>query len=174
MERNELPLKPHKIRVPSYASKIIFEPMARLAQAMHLSSSETNTVTECTETRFHMSHVTEEFRRVSTKWFPSLCYVRHKPCSYLASRLALFPNGTKRASTWASSPRRMVKCIQNDFYIWRKPCTYLALTLTPSPNGSKWDLTWPTSHRSSIGCVQNDLWAYGTFGVNNAPVLRQD
>ena len=29
------------------------------------------------------------------------------------------------------------------------------------------------SPRSSIGCVQNDFCAYGTFGVNRAPTLRQ-
>jgi hypothetical protein len=34
-------------------------------------------------------------------------------------------------------------------------------------------LTWPTSPRSSIGFVQNDFWAYDTFDVNNAPILRQ-
>jgi hypothetical protein len=28
--------------------------------------------------------------------------------------------------------------------------------------------------RSNIGCVQNDFWAYGTFGANRAPILRQD
>jgi hypothetical protein len=57
---------------------------------------------------------------------------------------------------------------------WHKPCTYLALTQTPTLSRPKWDLTWPTSPRSSIGCVQNDFRAYGTFGVNNAPILRQD
>jgi hypothetical protein len=92
---------------------------------------------------------------------PMACLV--KPCTYVVSRLALSPNGPKQASTWASSPRKTVGCLQNDFYIWRKPCTYLALTLTPSRNELKRDLTWPTSPRSSIGCVQNDFQAYGTF-----------
>jgi len=58
-------------------------------------------------------------------------------------------------------------------YIWCKPCTYLAPTLTPSLNGPKQDSTRPTSPRSSIGCVQNDFRAYGTFGTNRAPTLRQ-
>jgi hypothetical protein len=66
-------------------------------------------------------------------------------------------NVPKWDSTWATSPRSSIGCVQNDFYVWRKPCTYLALTLTPSLNGSKWDLTRPRSHRSSIGGVQNDL-----------------
>jgi hypothetical protein len=59
-------------------------------------------------------------------------------------------------------------------YVWRTPCTYLALTLAPSPNRPKQDSPWPTSPRSSIGCVQNDFWAYGTFGINYASILRQD
>jgi hypothetical protein len=92
------------------------------------------------------------------------------PYTYFVSRLALSPNRPKRASTWASSPRRMVGCVQNYFYVSCKLCTYLALTLTMSLNGPKRDLTTPTSHRSSIGCVQNDFWAYGMFGKNNAPI----
>jgi hypothetical protein len=60
------------------------------------------------------------------------------------------------------------------WYVWRKPCIYLAMTLTPSTNIPKQDLTWPTSPRSSIGCIQNDSWAYGMFGANHEPILRQD
>jgi hypothetical protein len=60
------------------------------------------------------------------------------------------------------------------WYVWRQPCTYLALTLTTSPNGPKQDSEWPTSPRISVGYVQNYFWAYGTFGANRAPILRQD
>ena len=42
-------------------------------------------------------------------------YVWRKPCTYLASRLALSPNGPKRASTWASSPGGTIGCVQNNF-----------------------------------------------------------
>jgi hypothetical protein len=48
---------------------------AYVAQTMHLSCIDTNTVSKWTEKRFHMT--------------------------YLASRLALTPNGTKWAFTWA-------------------------------------------------------------------------
>ena len=30
-----------------------------------------------------------------------------------------------------------------------------------------------TSLSSSIGCIQNDFRAYGTFGANREPILRQ-
>jgi hypothetical protein len=45
---------------------------------------------------------------------PMVC--RHKACTYLESRLALSPNGMKRASTWASSHTSTIGCVQNDFW----------------------------------------------------------
>jgi hypothetical protein len=67
MERNELPLEPRNIGVPSGASENFFEPMVGLAKTVQLSCSNTNTVSECTDTRIHMSHVTYEFHRVHPK-----------------------------------------------------------------------------------------------------------
>jgi hypothetical protein len=94
--------------------------------------------------------------------FPSLRYIRRKPSTNLASRLALSSNVPNRASTWASSPRSLIQFVQNDFDAYGmcrcKPCSNLALTLTLSPNGLKQDSRWPTSLTSSIGCVQNYLW----------------
>jgi hypothetical protein len=70
---NELPLEPHHLGGPSGASKMIPEPMVRFAQAVHLSCTDTDTVLEQTETRFHMTHVTEAFQRVHPKRFLRLC-----------------------------------------------------------------------------------------------------
>jgi hypothetical protein len=95
--QNELPLEPRPLRVSSGAVKTIFEPTVRLAPTMRLSCIDTNTISIWTETRFHMTHVTKEFHRVRQKCFLSLWHVRRKPCTYLASRLALSPNGLKRA-----------------------------------------------------------------------------
>jgi hypothetical protein len=67
---------------------------------------------------FQTTHVTSEFHRVCQKWFPSLWYIQSKPCSNLASWLALCPNGLKRASTWASSPRSTIGPFQNDFWAY--------------------------------------------------------
>jgi hypothetical protein len=108
----------------------------------------------------------------ASKMIFSLCYVRRKSCTYLASRLALSQNRPKRAST---PPRSSIGCVQNDFSSYdtfsRKLCTYLAPTLTPSPNGQRQYSTWATSARSIIGCIQYDFWPYGTFGNNRAPIL---
>ena len=53
--------------VPSGASKLISEPMVRLAQTVHLSCFEANTFSKLTETSLHLTHVTYEFHRVRPK-----------------------------------------------------------------------------------------------------------
>jgi hypothetical protein len=53
-------------------------------------------------------------------------------------------------------------------------CTYLASRLAISFNGLDRASTWASSPRSTIRCVQIDFWGCGTFGVNRAPILRQD
>jgi hypothetical protein len=146
MDQNEHPLEPHHLGVPSISSKMIPEPMACLAQTVHLSCTTLTPPPNGPKPRVH------------PKQFSSLWYIRYKPCTHLASRLALSPNGPKRASIWASSPRSTIGSVQNDFlslrYVWRKSCIYLALALTQSLNGPKWDSTRATSSRSSIGCSE--------------------
>jgi hypothetical protein len=66
-------------------------------QTVHLSFTDINTVSKWTKMRFHTAHVTYEFHRVCPKLFIRLWYVQCKPCTYLASRLALSPNGPNRA-----------------------------------------------------------------------------
>jgi hypothetical protein len=143
MDQNERPLEPHHLGVPYVLSKMIPEPVVRLAQIVHLSCSNTNTVSKWTETRFDMTHVIWEF---------------HQACpndlwAYVHSAQTVHQSCVKIST---SSPRSTIGCIENDFSVWHKMCTCLALTLTPYPNGLKQDLTWPTSHTSSIGCVQNN------------------
>jgi hypothetical protein len=50
------------------------------------------------KTRFHRTHVNEDFHLVCLKWFLSLWYFQRKPCNYLALRLGLSTNGPKRVS----------------------------------------------------------------------------
>jgi hypothetical protein len=180
------PLELRHLGVLSGASETIFWAYGMFSTILHLSWTDTNTISKWTKMRFHTTHVTLEFHRVRPKRFLSLWYVRRKPCNYLASSLALSPIRLNRASTWALTPRSTIGCVQNNFsafnqkkilclrYVWRKPCTYLSLTPTLCWNGLKRDSTWPTWPWSSIGCVQNDFWGCGTFGTNRAPILRQD
>jgi hypothetical protein len=79
-------LEPRHLGVPSGASKTISKPAVCLAQTVHLSCTDTNTISKLTKTRFHMTHVTLEFHRVRPKWFLRLCYIQHKPCTYPALR----------------------------------------------------------------------------------------
>jgi hypothetical protein len=141
------------------ASKIISEPMVHLAQTVHLSCTDTNTVYKRTKTRFHMTQVTKELHWVRPKQFLSLWYVRRKACTYLASRLALSRNSLNQLLV---EPRhlgllsRAFKTIQSPWYIWHKPCTYLASRLALYPrNESSIHLSLVT--RSTIVCIQTDF-----------------
>jgi hypothetical protein len=50
MDQNKLPLEPRQLGVPLGASKMISNPIVRLAQTVHLSCSDINTIMEWTET----------------------------------------------------------------------------------------------------------------------------
>jgi hypothetical protein len=115
---NRAPPDPCHLGVPSAASKTIYEPIVRLTQTEHISCSDANTVSKQIETRFHITHITSEFHQVPPILFLRLWYVLRKPCTNLASRVAQSPNGPNRASTWASSPRSPIECVQNDFYAY--------------------------------------------------------
>jgi hypothetical protein len=53
-----LSLETHHLGLPSGASKMISEPMVCLAHIVHLSCTDTNTVTKQKEVRFNMTYVT--------------------------------------------------------------------------------------------------------------------
>jgi hypothetical protein len=95
-----------------------------------------------------MTPVTYEFHRVCPKWFMTLWYARHKPCTYLVSRLAQSPKGLKRASTWASHivvPSGRPKRFLNLWYVRCKPSTYLGPRLALSPHGPSFHLSLVTT-----------------------------
>jgi hypothetical protein len=113
--RNEIPHDLLHLAIPSGASKMIFEPMVRSAQIVHLSCIKICTISIQTEMSIHLSLVTLEYPRVRLKGFLSLWYVWHKLCNYLALTQALSPNGPKRDSTWCTSPSNSIVCVQNGF-----------------------------------------------------------
>jgi hypothetical protein len=176
MNQNEIPYDPHYLGVPSGVSKMIFEPKVRLVQSVHLSCTNSNTVSKWTELRFHMTHVTKVFHWVRPKQFSSLWCVRRKLCTYLAPTLMLSPNVPKLVLHGSSHLWVLLgasNMILSLWYVQRKPCNYLMSRLALSANGLERDSTWSTSPRSSIACVQNDFRAYGTFDANHASILRQ-
>jgi hypothetical protein len=92
--------------------------MVCLAQTVHLSCTDTNTVSKWTKMRFHMTHVTSEFYRVRSKWFPSLWYVQRNHAPIAHQDRHYLQNGPNQASTWASSPRSTIRCVQNNTWAY--------------------------------------------------------
>jgi hypothetical protein len=141
MDQNELPLDPHHVGVQSCAPKMISEPMVCLAQTVHLSCVEINTISKWTETSFHLTHITKEFNRMRQKQFLSLLQVWRKPCTYLASRLTLSLKRLKRASIWPTSPRSSIGCAQKDFHALVPSAQTVHLSCAEINTISKWTQT---------------------------------
>jgi hypothetical protein len=128
MDQNEHPLDCCHLGVPFGAPKKIFMHVVHSMQTMLLSCAEINTFSKQSQTSFHLTHVTKEYCQVCPRWFMSLWYVLHQPCTYLVLRLTLSPNRLKRASTWPTSPRSSIRCIQNNFWAY---CTFGAKCVVP-------------------------------------------
>jgi hypothetical protein len=64
MDRNEFPLDPCHVGVPSVAPKMISEPMVRSVQTVYLSCVKISTTSKRTKTSFHLTHVTQAFPSV--------------------------------------------------------------------------------------------------------------
>jgi hypothetical protein len=118
LDQNEIPHDPRHLRVPSGASKTTSEAMVRSSHTVHLSCVKVSNIFERFGSSFHLSLITKEYHRVRPKRFLSLGYIRCKPCTYLASRFAVSPNELNQASTWASSPRSTIRCVQNVFWAY--------------------------------------------------------
>jgi hypothetical protein len=67
MDRNEYPLDTHRLGVLLGVPKMISILVEHLLQILHLSSAEINTISKRTETSFHLTHITEEYRWVCPK-----------------------------------------------------------------------------------------------------------
>jgi hypothetical protein len=116
MDWNEIPFEPRHLGVPSDASKMISEAMVYLWQTVHLSCTETNTVSKHTEMSFHLSLVTHEYLPGHLKQFLSLWSIWRKPSTYHAPKPTLSPKGPKGDSILPISPRSSIRCVQNDFW----------------------------------------------------------
>jgi hypothetical protein len=132
---------------------MIFEPVVHSAQIVNLSCIKLCTLQiDQNEHPLEPSHY--ECHQVCPKWFLCLWYVWCKPYTYLAITLTLPPNGLNRYSTWQTSPKRSIGCVQNNFlslwYVWHKPCTYLASAFALSQNRPNRASTLALSPRSTI------------------------
>jgi hypothetical protein len=177
MDQNKLSLDTRHLGVPSGVPKIISMPIVHSAQTVHQCSTEINTISKLDRNELplnpHHLGVPTGVPKMSSMWW----YVRRKPCTYLAPRLTLSPNGPKQASldihylgVPSGVPNAISMPVVHSSQTVRLSCTRLKL----SPNGMKWASAWPTSPMSTIRCVQNDFQAYGTFGAIRAAILRRD
>jgi hypothetical protein len=157
-----LPLVPRHLGVPLSAFKMISMPTVCSVQTMHLTCTDTNTVFKRIKTRFHMTYVTYEFPRVRPKLFISLWFVQCKPCTYLALRLILSPNGPNIDPL---DPHHLGVLAGASKMIYEPMVCLTPTKLTLSQNISKHietrfqniskrDSKRLTSPRSSIGCLQ--------------------
>jgi len=177
MDLNKLLHDPCHLGVPSNASKMISEPMVRLAQTVHylalrltlspnrLKRASTRPLSPrstigCAQSDFRSYGTFGANRAPILHWDNTISkqtetrfHLTHVTLEYHHVRLKWFP------SLW---------------YVKRIPCTYLLPWLALSPNRPKQASTWPTSPRSTFGCVKNDSLAYGTFDVNHASNLHED
>jgi hypothetical protein len=113
-DQNKIPHDPRHLGVLSGASKTIFEPMVHLAKlCTYLVLTLTLSLNRLKQDSTWPTSP-KSFHRVRPKWFSNR-YVRRIPSNYLASRLALSPNGPKQAFTWDSWPWTTIGCVQNDF-----------------------------------------------------------
>ena len=176
MERREIPHDPCHIGVTLGASKMISEPMIRLAQTVHLTYVTVSTISKRTENEHPLEPrdlgvPSGASEKISEPMVHSAQIV-HLSCVKISTiskrtktslhlRLVSYEYHRVR-------PKRFL-CL---WYVWCKPCNYLAPTLTLSPKGPKQDSTRPTSPRSSIECVQTDFQAYGMFDAKSATILH--
>jgi hypothetical protein len=81
-------------------------------QTVHLSCINFSTISKGTEMSFHLSLITYEYHRVRTKRLVSLWYIQRISCSYLDPTLTLSLNRLEWDSTWPTSPRSSIRCVQ--------------------------------------------------------------
>jgi hypothetical protein len=113
-ETSEIPHDPRHLGVPSGKCKMISKPMVRSMHTMHYFASRL--ALSPNGLSFHLSLSTSGYRRVSPNWFLSRWYIWCKPCTDLAPTVTLSPKREKWDSTWPTSPKGSIGCVQNDFW----------------------------------------------------------
>ena len=87
MDRNKIPLEPRHLGVPSGASKMISELMVRLAQTVHISCTNTNTIqTDRNEIPLERRHLGVPSRASKTISKPIVCLAQTEHLSNTVSK----------------------------------------------------------------------------------------
>jgi hypothetical protein len=117
-DRIQLPLEPRHLGVPSGVPKMISEPMVRSARTVHLCCVKTSTISKQTELSFHFILITMKYLGRVQNDFSAIWYVWRKLCPYLAPILTQSLNRLNGDSTWPTSPRSSIECVQNNFWAY--------------------------------------------------------
>jgi hypothetical protein len=156
---------------------MIYEPVVRSAQTVHLSCVKISNNFERTESTIHLSLVPKEYHQVRPKRFLSLWHDRHKLYTCSASRLALYQ------INWIKHPLelRHIEVLSGASNTISELTVCLAqavhLSWTDTNTISKWTKT--RLHMTHVTLEFHHVrpkWflSCGTFGTNHAPNLRQD
>jgi hypothetical protein len=113
MERSGIPHDPCQLGVPSGASKMISEPMVHSTQTVHLSCIKISTVSKQTELSLEPRHlgVPSDASKIISKPMVRLA----QTITYLAPIVTLSPKRKKWDSTWPTSPKSSIGCVQSIF-----------------------------------------------------------
>jgi hypothetical protein len=87
--------------------------MVYSVQTMHLSCVRITTISKWTKISFNWASSPSSTVCASKMISEPMVHLAQS-CTYLALTLTLYLNRPKRDSTWASSPRSTIGCIQND------------------------------------------------------------
>ena len=113
-DRYKLSVEPHHLVVPSCASKMIPEPMVRLAHTVHICCTNTNNISNGTNKIPHdPRHLGVPTGASRTIYEPMVCLAQTGHLSSIKTNT--ISKRTKRDSTRPTSPRSSIGCVQNDF-----------------------------------------------------------
>jgi hypothetical protein len=133
-------LTPHHLGVPSSVPKMIFEPIARLAQIAHLSCVDINTISKKTKLSFYVTLSPRRSIRWGKKDFMPVVYsvqIVHLPCIEINTICKQIETSFHLTHITKEFHRVHRKRFPSILHFRSKPCTYLGSRLTLSPSGSK-------------------------------------
>jgi hypothetical protein len=146
-------------------------------QTAHLYCTNTNNVSKCTETKFHMTHsprssircVKHDFRADGT-FDTNRAPFLHQDYHYLQTDSNKHPLKPRHLGVSSSASKTIYEPMVHSAQTVQLYCTN---TNTVSKQTER---RFHMTHSSwtCTECIQEDFRAYGTFGTNRAPILRQD
>ena len=140
IDRIELPLEPLQLGVPSSASKMVSQSMVHPTQTMHLSCTETNTISKQTKAILDDTHHLGVLSGACKLIFKHMvCSIQTLHPSYMKiSTISKQILSSFHLSLFTYEYHRVLPQLFLSLWcIRRTPCTYLTLKLTLSPNRSK-------------------------------------